>query len=178
MMANVTLACPAGMITSDASGGWGCGAFTSKGEWFQLESWDAVHITVKELLPIVIAVALWRKQWQGKAIWCLCDNAAVVAILRSGRSRVERAMHLMRSLFFFLARWDAQIVAEHIPGVENGAADALSWNNATSFHLQVPSARALPTQVPAELLRSLVHEQPDWTSTSWTDSLASFSRRA
>ena len=52
------------MITS---GSWGCGAFTSSGEWFQVvwpDSWSSVHITVKELLPIVIGVALWGKQME------------------------------------------------------------------------------------------------------------------
>lgn len=48
-------------ITSDASGTWGCGAF-SAGEWFQLQwqsSMALVHITIKELLPIIITAALW-----------------------------------------------------------------------------------------------------------------------
>ena len=47
-------------MTSDASGTWGCGAFTSPGEWFQLkwpDSWASIHITVKELLPIIMGVA-------------------------------------------------------------------------------------------------------------------------
>ena len=47
-------------VTSDASDNWGCGAFSS-GEWFQLR-WDGsmtpVHITVKDLIPIVIAAIL------------------------------------------------------------------------------------------------------------------------
>ena len=48
-------------ITSDASGRWGCGAFSSEGEWLQLEwpdSWIGMHITIKELLPIVVAMAM------------------------------------------------------------------------------------------------------------------------
>ena len=44
------------IITSDASGKWGCGAFCDQ-KWFQLE-WprhlEATHITVKELIPIVL----------------------------------------------------------------------------------------------------------------------------
>ena len=46
---------PVATLTSDASGGWGGGAFTSSGEWFQLqwpECWSSVHITVKQLAPI------------------------------------------------------------------------------------------------------------------------------
>lgn len=170
----------AGVITSDASGSWGCGAFSSSGEWFQLElpdTWKPVNIMVKELLPVVMGVALWGKQWRGGTIHCWCDNAAVVAILRSGRSRDDKAMHLMRSLFFFLATYNIGLVGDHIPGVENRAADALSRNDAASFLLQVPAARRTPTVIPDELLRILVQEQPDWTSQTWTSSLTNFLRR-
>ena len=91
-------------LTSDASGSWGCGAYTSTGEWLQLkwpQSWEGVHITVKELVPIVVGVARWGRQWEGRIVRCRRDNAATVAIVNSGKSKVERAMHLMRSLFFF-----------------------------------------------------------------------------
>ena len=59
------------MLTSDASGLWGCGAYLSTGAGLQLEwpkLWISVHITVKELLPIVLSVAMWRSQWKGKSI--------------------------------------------------------------------------------------------------------------
>ena len=58
-------------------------------------SWADVHITVKEDLPIVMGTARWG-QWQYRSVKCRCDNAEVVAIIRSGSSREERAMHLMR----------------------------------------------------------------------------------
>ncbi len=64
----------------------GCGAFTSSGSWFQLrlpDSWDGVHITVKEL-PIVLSVAVWGNKWEGLSVSCLCDNAAVVSIVNTG----------------------------------------------------------------------------------------------
>ena len=51
------------ILTSDASGSWGCGAFSGV-EWFQClwnGRWTEVHITVKELIPIVIAGAIWGK---------------------------------------------------------------------------------------------------------------------
>ena len=51
---------PNGLITSDASRNWGCGAFHNQ-SWFQLQ-WTHTtihcHITSKEL-PIVIAAAIW-----------------------------------------------------------------------------------------------------------------------
>lgn len=90
MMTGVIPTAIAGTITSDASGKWGCGAYSPKGEWFQLKlptSWEGIHITVKELLPIVISVALWGEHWQGKSVKCWCDNAAVVG---SGSSKDVR----------------------------------------------------------------------------------------
>ena len=52
-------------VTSDASGSYGCGAIFCN-TWFQASwppSWEAINITAKELVPIVIAAALWGSQW-------------------------------------------------------------------------------------------------------------------
>jgi hypothetical protein len=83
---------PDSLLTSDASGNWGCGAF-SDNRWFQLQ-WAgktvSLHITVKELIPIVIATAVWGGEWQGKTVRVLCDNEAVVNIINSGSSSALR----------------------------------------------------------------------------------------
>ncbi len=201
MMSGIVPARYVGTITLDVSGSWGCGAFESSGEWFQLklpESWSSIHITVKELLPIVTGIALWGRKWHGQTVHCLCDNAAVVAIIKSGRCKDERVMHLMRShervmhlvrsherimhlmrshervmhlmrsLFFFLALYNMVVVGEHIPGV-----DALSRDDVPSFLLQAPGARRQPREIPEELLKCLVEEQADWTSQSWIGSFFS-----
>ena len=174
--------------TSDESGRQGCGAYSSSGDWFQLEwpeAWREVHITIKELLPVVVAVATWGKQWQGRNICCRCDNAAVVAILNSGSSKEKWAMHLMRSLFFFQAIFDISLVAERIPGAENGPAgaengpaDALSRSDASSFLSQVRSAPHEPTAVRDDLQQALLLKRPDWTLRSWRDLLKSFLHKA
>ena len=162
------------ILTSDASGGWGCGAYTLTGEWMQLkwpESWASIHITVKELLPIVMCVAMWGGQWKGMTVKCRCDNAAVVAIINSGRSRNERAMHLMRSLFFFLANYNVILKGEHLPGVDNREADALSRDDHSTFLAQVPTALPIRSPIPQELIEVLVVQQPDWISNTWTELL-------
>lgn len=41
---------------------FGCGVFAHDFCWFQLQwpqDWCAIHITAKELVPIVLAAALW-----------------------------------------------------------------------------------------------------------------------
>ena len=169
------------VVTSDASGTWGCGAFSSSGDWFQCPwpvEWEAVHITEKELLPIVVAATLWGSHWQGRTIQCRTDNAAVVAIVNSGRSKKSAiAMHLMRTLFFVMARFDLAITAAHVPGRENVAADALSRDKLPLFRTQVPNAAKKPAAVPQELLELLILRQPDWTSADWRSLFASIFQR-
>lgn len=118
MMSSVCRDTPQAVITSDASN-WGCGAFNSRGQWFQLQwppSWEQVHITFKELVPVVMAIALWGHQWRGGTVQCRSDNAAVVSIVKSGKSEKELAMHLMRTLFFYTAVYQLVVVAEHVAG--------------------------------------------------------------
>ena len=100
----------------------------------------------------MIGVALWGEHWRGKIIQCWCDNAAVVVIIRSGWSKDERVMHLMKRLFFVLAYINMSIMARHIPGVDNKAADALSRNDAHLFLSQVPLASREPATIPSVLL--------------------------
>ena len=172
---------PVSTITSDASGRWGCGAFTEVGEWFQFRwpaSWADVHITAKELLPIVVACAVWGHKWRGVTVQCLCDNAAVVAIVRSGTSKDSLVMHLMRCLFFFTALHQLLLLPYHLPGRENTAADHLSRDALFLFLQIVPQAKEYPTPLSEELMAALVTQRPDWTSESWRAVLRSFRPRA
>ena len=85
---------------SDASGIWGCGA-VCHGHWFQLAwppSWNEIPIAPKELVPIVVAVALWRPWWRGKKILCHCDNIAVVFAVNRGSACDPKLMRLLRAL--------------------------------------------------------------------------------
>lgn len=119
-------------------------------------------ITVKELLPIVIATALWGGQWAGKTVRAQCDNAAVVAVLNSCTSR-ESAPAAMSGL-----PQGKEFLLHHIQGSHNMLADALSMDNSTLFHTLLPQANRAPAPIPASLLDVLVVTKPDWTSPHWT----------
>ena len=59
-----------------------CGAYWGS-NWFQLAWSDTVglvdtNIATKELIPIVIAVAMWSRYWVGQVVCCRCDNIAVM----------------------------------------------------------------------------------------------------
>ena len=163
------------MITSDASGSWGCGAYLSTGSWFQLEwprSWADYHITVKEMLPIVLATAMWGYQWRGKTVLCRCDNAAVVATIKSGWCKNKCVMHLLRSLYFFQAAYQVRLLTEHIKGSHNELADAISRNNHQKFLSKLTSAQQVSEAVHPQLRQALVDQPVDWTSQAWRDLLA------
>ena len=93
-----------------------------------------------------------------------CDNAAVVAILRLGISRCPKAMRLIRCLFVFASKFNVVLVAEHVPGVESSAADALSRDNLPSFFPLVQGASQSPSVVPRQLVQALVEHPAEWTS--------------
>ena len=60
--------------TADASGSWGCGAFLPEQPippWFQLTwpgHWLEEHIAAKEMVPVVVAAALWGRNWNQKRV--------------------------------------------------------------------------------------------------------------
>ncbi len=157
-------------VTSDASGNWGCGAYGEEA-WFQFQwppSMLRCHITIKELIPVVLAAAMWGHLWEGKSVRFRCDNVAVVAILRSGTSKDELIMHVMRCLAFITARFNFVVSASHIRGVDNTLADALSRDNAILFHSLYPQALPQATPIPPALVELLLLTKPDWASQHWT----------
>ena len=158
-------------ITSDASGTWGCGAF-SEGEWFQLQ-WDSslasVDISIKELIPIIIASMLWGHKWKGKTVRALCDNMAIVHVLRSKHSKDSELMHLLRCLSMIECAYGFTLVSKHLPGKLNLLADALSRDKLPLFRSHYPQALPDPTPIPPVVLQLLVKQKPDWTCTNWAN---------
>ena len=158
-------------LTSDASGNWGCGAYAGKA-WFMLP-WSgpiqSLHITVKELAPIVVAAIIWGEHWRGMTVLARCDNMAVVAIVNSGTARDPQTMNLMRCLTFIAAKRDFRMRAAHIKGTHNTLADALSRDNLKLFRSQFPQAEQEPTPIPAAVLDLLLLHEPDWMARDWTE---------
>ena len=72
-------------------------------QWLQIP-WDskaqALDISCKELIPIILASATWGHKWAGHQVVCHCDNQVVIAALRSRSSRQPHLMHLLRCMAF------------------------------------------------------------------------------
>lgn len=157
-------------IFSDASGSWGCGAYWGF-QWFHLKWPDHLQplpITIKELTPVVIAAAIFGRQWSGHLIQFSVDNMAVVHILNSTYSKDSHIMHLIQILVFLAAHFDFWFIAKHIEGKSNCLADDLSRDNLSHFFSQVPQAEHhSPPHIPAPLLDLLDMRHHIWISTDW-----------
>jgi hypothetical protein len=129
--------------------------------------WKDIHITIKELLPIVVASALWGREWSRKQVFFYCDNAAVVAIVNSGWSKHTLAMHYTRLLYLLGAVFNFGFHSSHIAGKDNIAADAISRDNHKLFLQIYPGAAEQPTPIPPELRTALCQIAPNWICENW-----------
>lgn len=166
---------------SDASGSWGCGALWCS-QWLQLQwvpggTLASASIAAKEFLPILLAGLVWGQAWHGCTIRCNCDNEAVVQVINSRYARDPLLAHTLRCLFFICARYRFTLVAMHIPGKKNVAADAISRNNLPLFYSQVPEAAGSPTPIPSLAVLALACSQVDWLSKDWTSLFSSILSR-
>ena len=168
MLWDITTLQPKFTLVSDASGSWGCSAYWGS-QWFQLQ-WPAgfqpLSIAIKELIPVVIAAALFGRQWQGHLVQMVVDNMSVVQVLNSTYSKDPHLMHLIRILVFLAAHYDFWFQAQHIEGKANHLADALSRNNVDLFTSQTHQPVDHSSEIPAALI-SLLGTLYDWTAPSW-----------
>ena len=157
-------------VFSDASGSWGCGAFVDE-LWFQFKrppNMPECHISVKEMIPIVMAAMVWGHRWKSLSIRFHCDNSAVVALLNAGAVRDDYLMHLMKCFSFVSAKFNFVFSACHIRGVDNVLADALTRDNLPLFLHSRSQALEISTSLHPALQELLILQKPDWTSTNWT----------
>ena len=155
-------------VYSNASGSWGRAAFQHP-HWFQL-GWNPrlchLSITVKELIPAILAATLFGHQWVGNVVQFVVDNKAVVDVLNATFYSDTHMMHLIRLLVFFAAKYNFWFTAAYIPGKNNIITDALSRNNLSLFRSQAPEADYHPAQ-PLVALVSLISHNITCASTNW-----------
>ena len=118
-------------VSSDASSAIGYGAFMDN-EWFN-GRWSTfqlpLSIVYKELFPVVLAAHVWGPGWYRRRIMFQVDNESVVHILNSRTSPDTNIMHLLCCLLKAAACFGFTFAAIHVPGRNNGIADALSRFN-------------------------------------------------
>nr|XP_033777770.1 uncharacterized protein LOC117349008 isoform X1 [Geotrypetes seraphini] len=144
-------------LYSDAAGGVGFGLFCG-GAWCAErwpEEWAAAgitkNITLLELFPLVVACELWADVFRNRRVVFWCDNLGVVEVVNRQAARCLAVNSLMRELVLRCLRLNLYMRARHVPGFQNGIADALSRFNFLQFRRLAPEARAEGLPMPAHL---------------------------
>ena len=105
------------------------------------------NINVRKLFAIIAAVLAWGEGWRNKQMVIHTDSLVITCVWRTGTSRDEHVMGLVRFLFTFLATCNMNLYMSHIPGLTNRKADALSCLQFQDFHKCFPDAEQHPTPV-------------------------------
>ena len=97
---------------------------------------------------MVISAAVWGAKWAKCSVLVQSDNMAAVHCLTTGTARDPLLMHLLWSLHFITPNYQIDVVARHVPGVFNTAADVLSHNAMPIFLMPPhrPKQRQLKSQ--------------------------------
>ena len=145
-------------LETDSAGGanLGCGVYFN-GQWCFLpwpEKWADTDIlrdiTYLEMIPIALAVYLWKHNFKGKRLQFSIDNMSVVSIINKKTSSSERVMVLVREIVKLSLMHDFHINGTHVLSIENGKADSISRKQWDRFKCLAPEADPQPTPVPTE----------------------------
>ena len=105
------------------------GAGFCSGQWFTFDFGEAHagwSIAEKELYALTTTVTTFAPLLRRRSLLMFCDNESAVAAIQSGFSNHPRMMALTRSFLFVCARLDLSVSAQHLAGLDNTTADALS----------------------------------------------------
>lgn len=137
----------------------GCGVYY-KGHWAYLawpKEWKGTEImrdmTFLELVPILLALYIFRHEFSNRQIMFHTDNQALVSILNKKSSRSKRVMHLIRPLVLQTMLHGMQFKSRHIEGRVNCIADAISRKQWGRFRRLDPKADAEQAAIPQDFMK-------------------------
>ena len=78
------------------------------------------------MINVVIALRVWGSHWAGSQILFFCENAAVVQVVDSGKTRDPLLASCLRNIWMITAIHDIKISIRHIAGSKNIISDLLS----------------------------------------------------
>jgi hypothetical protein len=125
-------------LYTDASD-WGMGGWNGElHAWFSIpwtKEQQDLHIGAREMMATKKALELWGHEWAGRTMIMHTDNQGNVDAMTNRRSRKDAALaELLREIFYLELRHRCRIILQHVPGLENEIADALSRNEMQRFH--------------------------------------------
>ncbi|XP_063772971.1 uncharacterized protein LOC134909710 isoform X2 [Pseudophryne corroboree] len=133
-------------LFTDAAGVSGFGCFL-EGSWCAASwpaNWHSKGLTkdlvLLELFPIMVALEVWGDRLANRSILFRCDNLGVVHAINNQRAKSLVVLRVLGQLLLTCLRRNLWFRAQHVPGLENGIADALSRGQWERFWVLAPEA--------------------------------------
>ena len=126
---------------------------TFKNHWLQCmypQDWQLLDITVLELYPIFVLVSMFGENLKNSTVLFHCDNMAVCYIINKLTSKHKFVMTIVRQLVWVLVKYNIDLKAKHVPGVDNIMCDRISRLQDVSHLLGDMDAQRTP--IPNKLL--------------------------
>ena len=86
-------------------------------------NYNSMGIVHLEMLNILVAMRVWGASWKGKNVKIHCDNAAVVSVLTTGKTRDALLAAIARNILLETANYDICLRTVHISGKNNDITD-------------------------------------------------------
>ena len=140
-------------LYTDSSTSVGFGAIFQN-SWFSgvwSDSCRGLHITILELYPICVSLAIWGPSLRNKCINLISDNMAVVCIINSFTTKYIYLMILLRHLVFTCMKFNILVKSTHLPGHLNVLADKFSRGQVEQALQLAPYLEKVPTKIPENL---------------------------
>ena len=141
------------VLRTDASGTRGYAAILGAqwigGTW--TGKWKRFHISVQELYPIVVGLAVWGPILANSCVQIESDNSAMVASINKQTSKHKTVMQLIRRLVVISLSHNILFKAKFVPGHKNKLADALSRLQFNQAFEIAPRLQRSPIDVPPHL---------------------------
>ena len=93
-----------------------------------------------EAKTVVEAVATFGSEWEGKKVKVQSDNETTVTAWNNKKAKEPALRGLLKSLYYLTTLYSCEVELEHIAGVDNKKADALSRSNFKLFKQLHPTA--------------------------------------
>ena len=91
-----------------------------------MEATQGASITQLEMCNVLVAIRVFAKMWSKKCVTFNIDNQAVVYALKYGRIKDQFMQSVARSVWLIAAAHYIELKYQHVPGIVNTQADALS----------------------------------------------------
>ena len=87
-----------------------------------------------------------------RCITFFTDNMALISVINKCSCKDKMLMKFVRKMVLVCLKYNILFKAEHIPGINNNLADALSHQQIQQFRMMAPRHNVQPTVIPVDLL--------------------------